>query len=104
MGARAFDRCDDLAVDFFGAHGWLLVATLDDDAAARLRDWVDEIAAWPDEGEWLHHREMTDGGPKLCRTENFVPFHPGMRDLLTTGALPQTAGMLLAETAVLYKE
>jgi ectoine hydroxylase-related dioxygenase (phytanoyl-CoA dioxygenase family) len=47
---------------------------------------------------------MTDDGPKLCRTENFVPFHAGMRELLTTGTLPETAGALLGEAAVLYKE
>ena len=30
---------------------------------------------------------MTDAGPRLCRSENLIPFHPGLRALLTTGAL-----------------
>ena len=63
------------------------------------------MAGWPDDGDgWLHHREMTDDGPKLCRSENLIPFHPGFRELLTTGPLLDTASALLGEQAVLYKE
>jgi ectoine hydroxylase-related dioxygenase (phytanoyl-CoA dioxygenase family) len=72
--------------------------------AAELRGWIDEVAAWPDEGEWLHHREMTDEGPKLCRSENLVPFHAGLRSLLTEGPMIDAASALLGEPAVLYKE
>jgi hypothetical protein len=98
-------RPDRAGVGHFHEHGWLLTATLDDDAVERLRSWVDEIASWPDDGDgWLHHRELTDEGPKLCRSENVIPFHAGLRALLTTGALPDTASALLGEPAVLYKE
>ena len=90
-------------VDHFAEHGWLL--TRSHDQVADVVGWVDEVAAWPDEaGEWLHHRELTDDGPKLCRTENFVPFHDGLRALLTTGEMLATAAALLGEAAVLYKE
>ncbi|MBX3314266.1 MAG: phytanoyl-CoA dioxygenase family protein [Actinobacteria bacterium] len=89
----------------FRATGWLLTRTLDDDGVAALRTWVDEVAAWPDDGDgWMHHRELTDDGPKLCRSENLVPFHAGLRELLTTGSLLDTASALLGEPAVLYKE
>ena len=92
-------------VEHFAAHGWVLTRLLDDDALAALRQWIDDIAAWPDEGDgWLHYRELTDDGPKLCRTENFVPFHAGLRSLLTTGPMLATASALLREPAVLYKE
>jgi ectoine hydroxylase-related dioxygenase (phytanoyl-CoA dioxygenase family) len=47
---------------------------------------------------------MTDDGPKLCRTENFLPFHEGLRALLTTGPMLAIASALLGEPAVLYKE
>ena len=57
------------------------------DEAAELVRWVDEVAAWPDDGEWMHHREMTDAGPALCRTENFTPFHEGLHALLTAGSM-----------------
>jgi hypothetical protein len=91
------------AVEHFGEHGWVLTDPIDD--AERLPDWVDEIASWPDDGgAWLHHREMTDHGPALCRSENVVPFHEGLRALLTSGVLLDTASALLGEPAVLYKE
>jgi hypothetical protein len=95
----------DLAfVAHFAEHGWAVSDPLPADEAAELRGWIDEVAAWPDEGEWLHHREMTDDGPKLCRSENLVPFHTGLRGLLTEGPMLDAASALLGEPAVLYKE
>ena len=89
-------------VEHFVEQGWLL--TRSHDQVDAVRTWVDEVAAWPDDGPWLHHRELTDGGPQLCRTENFVPFHEGLRELLTGGAMLDAASALLDEPAVLYKE
>lgn len=90
-------------VEHFIEHGWLLTRSHDDVDA--VVSWVEEVAAWPDgEGEWLHHRELTDHGPQLCRTENFVPFHDGLRALLTQGPMLATASALLGQPAVLYKE
>jgi hypothetical protein len=92
-------------VAHFNTHGWLLTRTLDDAGARDLVRWVDDVAAWPEPGEgWLHYREMTDDGPKLCRTENFVPFHDGLRALLTAGTMLEIASALLGQPAVLYKE
>ena len=72
---------------------------------SELRSWVDELASWADaDGDWLHYREMTDAGPRLCRTENFVPFHDGLRRLLTESLVPQVASTLLGGPACLYKE
>lgn len=88
----------------FAELGWVLTAEVAPAEARTLATWVDEIASWPDaDGDWLHHRELTDDGPKLCRTENFVPHHAGMRSLLTE-RLVATASTLLGEPAVLYKE
>jgi hypothetical protein len=89
-------------VEHFTERGWLLARSHDDVEAVVA--WVDEVAAWPDDGPWLHHRELTDAGPQLCRTENFVPFHDGLRTLLTEGPMLATASALLGEPAVLYKE
>jgi len=92
-------------VDHFRSNGWLLTPTLDAAGLAALRSWVDEIAGWPDDGDgWMHHREMTSHGPALCRSENLIPFHEGLRHLLTSGAMLETASALLDEPAVLYKE
>lgn len=93
------------AVQHFQERGWVLTQTLVGDEVTRLQGWVDEIAAWPDDGDgWMHHRERTAEGPKLCRSENFVPFHTGLRNLLTAGTMLETASALLGEPAVLYKE
>lgn len=90
-------------VEHFTSKGWLLTRSHDDVEA--VASWVAEVAAWPDDGDgWIHHREQTDDGPQLCRSENFVPFHDGLRALLTTGTMIDTASALLGETAVLYKE
>jgi hypothetical protein len=96
---------DDAALAAYHRDGWLLTELFDGDGAAELQAWADEIASWPDgRGDWLHHRELTDDGPKLCRSENLIPFHDGLRALLTTGVVPATASALLGEPAVLYKE
>jgi len=93
------------AVAHFARAGWVHVRPPGGEAlAARLQAWADEVSAWPDEGGWLHHRELTDAGPALCRTENLVPYHDGLRALLCSGAVVATAGALLGEPAVLYKD
>ncbi len=95
----------DPVVEHFRTEGWVLTDTLDADGVAELRRWVDDISSWPADGDgWLHHHEMTDDGPKLCRSENLIPFHDGLRDLLTAGSMLDVAGALLGEPAVLYKE
>lgn len=71
----------------------------------QLSSWVAEIEAWPaGAGGWLQHDEQTARGVLRTRTENFSPYHDGLRALVTTGALPAMAGQLLGEPAVLYKE
>jgi hypothetical protein len=93
------------ALVHYAEFGWLLTHSLGDTTVAELQAYVDQVATWPYEGgEWLHYREMTDHGPALCRTENFVPFHDGLRSLLTKGELLDVATALLGEPAVLYKE
>lgn len=92
-------------LEHFVRQGWVLTHTLDPPGLAELRGWVDDIAGWPADGDgWLQHYEMTDDGPRICRSENVVPFHRGVRRLLTEGPLPEAASALLGEPAVLYKE
>ena len=105
MIVKSFASGDIKAKTFFDEHGWVLIETLDEEGVQELRRWVEEISSWRDEdGHWLHYREMTDFGPKLCRTENFTPFHEGIRELLTTGVMLDSASLLMGEQAVLYKE
>jgi Phytanoyl-CoA dioxygenase (PhyH) len=97
-------RVDDQDLEHFVRHGWLLTSPFTIRQIAELRSWVDEVERWPDAGDWLHYREMTERGPRLCRTENFLPFHDQLRLLLTTGPIIDIASALLGEPAVLYKE
>ena len=92
-------------VEHFREKGWVAVDAISPDVNARLAGWVEEVAAVPDGvGGVLQHFEGTDAGPALCRSENFVPTHAGLRDLLCSGALIDVASALLGEPAVLYKE
>ena len=89
---------------WYRENGWLLLDDLLPVAVEELQAEVDSIASWTDDGPWMHHREMTDFGPKLARTENFVPYSPLMHNILETGAVADVAGELLGEPALLYKE
>ena len=92
-------------VDHFREHGWVVVDVLPPATVAALPRWADEIASLPDgDNGVLQHFEGTDHGPMLCRSEDFVPAHAALRDLLCTGPLAETAAAFLGEPAVLYKE
>jgi hypothetical protein len=92
-------------VDHFRSRGWVAIDAVPADIAAVLSDWVDEVAAIPEgEAGVLQHHELTDSGPALCRSENFLPVHAGLRALLSTGTFLDAAEALLGEPAVLYKE
>jgi len=94
----------DDAVRHFVARGWVVVDVLPASTRALLPAWADEVAGLPESSGVLQHRELTDAGPQLCRSEHFVEVHAGMHDLLTTGPMIDLASALLGERAVLYKE
>jgi ectoine hydroxylase-related dioxygenase (phytanoyl-CoA dioxygenase family) len=94
----------DDAAAHFSEHGWVVVDAVPPDARAALARWADEVAALPETTGVLQHREATDHGAQLCRSENFLPAHAELRALLCTGPLLDVAGRLLGEPAVLYKE
>ena len=100
MDARAIEN----STQHFTTHGWVVLDVLPRSTRALLASWADEVAALPESSGVLQHRELTDRGPQLCRSEHFVEVHAGLRELLTDGAMLDTAGALLGEPAVLYKE
>ncbi len=91
-------------LEHYRTNGWILLDNHLGVSVAELQAEVDRIANLPVEGPWMHHHEMTDFGPKLARTENFVPYSPVMHALLEEGAVAEVAGELLGEPALLYKE
>jgi hypothetical protein len=94
----------DLAAAHFAEHGWVLVDTVPGPTPGSLARWADEVGAFPESSGVLQHRESTDHGVQLCRSENFVPAHPALRALLCRGPVLDLASRLLDEPAVLYKE
>lgn len=102
--AQVYDAVDADAAAFFFSSGWLLTR-VPDVSVSTLQRWVGEVASTPaGNGGCLQYKEMTDTGPKLCRSENFVPCHSALRTFLTTGSMVAVASALLGEPAVLYKE
>ncbi len=91
-------------IDHFQLKGWLKVRPFDDETVKNLGTMIEELQSTSEDVPWLNHYEMTDHGPKICRTENFIPFHAGLRHLLTEGTLPEMVGDLLGEPVYLYKE
>ena len=90
--------------DSYRRNGWLLTRPFVGRDIQDLQRWTTEVQNWNDSGDWLHYREMTDEGPKLCRTENFIPFHAGLRDTIASGAILDIVSALMGEQASLYKE
>jgi len=91
------------------ANGYVKIpGALSAPALARVRSWVAQIAAWPDVSDaWMHHFEASGLDPGkliLSRTENIIPYHAELAQLLMTGVPARLAGDALGEDAVLYKE
>jgi ectoine hydroxylase-related dioxygenase (phytanoyl-CoA dioxygenase family) len=94
----------DDAKQQFDVRGWVVLDVLPRSTRALLASWADEVAALPEASGVLQHREQTDNGAQLCRSEHFVDVHAGLRALLTAGPMLDAASALLGEPAVLYKE
>lgn len=108
-GAAGSDPAQQAAIDLtrWSRTGVALVEDfLVGDDLAVLRGWIDEVESSPaTPGGYLHYDERVGAETSIrCRTENFVPFHPGLRKLLTEGPLLAMATALLGEEAILYKE
>lgn len=78
------------------------------ESAAALATWAEEIAELTVEqtvdSPILQHYEATETGDRLARSENMVPNHAGVRDLITRGPVPDAGAALLGEPVTLYKE
>lgn len=87
-------------------NGYLkLPAFLKKNEVSAIQTWVSEISSWkPTEDKWMHHYESTENGIRLSRSENFVPYHTNLKDLITNGKVIDVVSELMSETAILYKE
>ena len=87
-------------------NGYLKIPSfLNGAEVVELDSWAREIDSWPaDQEKWMHHYEQTVHGVRLARTEYVIAFHLGISQLLTKGKVPDVAGQLMGEPAVLFKE
>ncbi len=92
----------------FHRDGFLVVRGMySPDEIRRIGDWADEVAGFAEEpGKIMMYFEQSqaDGSRILCRIENFVPYHEGFRQLITTRRMHQAVCELLGEPAVLFKD
>lgn len=88
------------------ANGYLKIpAFFSVEEVVNLQAWVSEISSWkPTPDRWMQHYESTPDGAHLSRSENFVPYHAGIKATVTGGKVVEAVSELMREPAVLYKE
>ena len=87
-------------------HGWLLLRQmLDGPTMARIHREINNLVSLDHAtGQSLHYYEDSPAGPLLCRTERFLEDSELLSDLILRGAIPETAGRILGEPVLLFKE
>jgi len=72
-----------------------------------ITEWTDEVAGFPEvPGKHMMYFEdsQDDNSRILCRIENFVPYHRGFAELITSARMYQAVSELFGEEAVLFKD
>ena len=96
----------DLQRAHFATHGWLILRrALPTPLLDQLAVGLQTVSDWADsDGPGLHHFEQTEHGPRIARSEDFVPHHDALAAFICDGSIAEWVGELLGEQAVLYKE
>ncbi len=85
--------------------GWISLPGLVVDLVDELDTWARRIERWAlDGGPGLHHFEQTDHGPRVARSEDFMPHLPPMASFLRQSPITEVLEELFGEPAVLFKE
>lgn len=87
-------------------HGFLKITDLfTQDEKVAIELWVDEIYNWPETpGKWMKYFETRNHKRMVCRVENFLDYHSGMKELLSGKRTIGILSELMSEDAVLFKE
>ena len=87
-------------------NGYLRLPTFfNENEVSEIQTWVSEISSLPPTvDKWMHHYESTEEGTRLSRSENFVPYHTNLKDIVTNGKVIDVVSELMSEPAILYKE
>ena len=99
---------DEPIVERFTRDGFVVMRDLFSwEERRNISAWVSEIQEWPETPyKWMQYFEPNhvSGSKLLCRTENFIPYHTGLRNLLCGEKVLSVVGALLGEPAFLYKD
>ena len=88
-------------------HYLVLRNPMNDQQVTDLKGWADDLIEWPETpGKWMKYFEESamDGEKLLCRVENFIPFHDGLRNFICGESVFGILKGLMEEEAVLFKE
>lgn len=89
-------------------HGYVLIrGALSPSEHAALTCWTQTLEAWPEQpGAWMKYFEPRAAGAerRLCRVENFFPYHDELRALFCAGALETWLRELMGEAPRVFKE
>lgn len=98
---------DDAQIESFRRDGYVVVPGLmAAGAMASIRQWTDEVQAWPETaGKWMKYFETDAAGRRILnRIEDVLPFHTGFREVAGSALLAGSCGQLFDEPAVLFKD
>ena len=88
-------------------NGWVRVpGVFSHEEIGSVSGWLNDIAKWPEDAKrWMHHYEVDEAGQKmLARSENIVPYHPGLAQLTMLGRIPMYVADAMGREVFLYKE
>nr|D0E8I4.1 RecName: Full=2-aminoethylphosphonate dioxygenase; AltName: Full=2-oxoglutarate dioxygensase; AltName: Full=Alpha-ketoglutarate/Fe(II)-dependent dioxygenase PhnY [uncultured bacterium HF130_AEPn_1]ACU83549.1 2-oxoglutarate dependent dioxygenase PhnY [uncultured bacterium HF130_AEPn_1] len=80
---------------------------LNEALAQDIKDWTQELYEWEEApGKWMKYFETSsDTGERLlCRVENFIDYHKGIKGFLCGEMIYGMVSELMGEQAVLFKE
>ncbi|EFA82004.1 hypothetical protein PPL_05239 [Heterostelium album PN500] len=92
----------------FNESGFLVLKDLlTEEEKVNMVAWVKEISELPPtKGKWMQYYEdnLVTKEKQLCRTENFTPFHDGIRSIIKGEKLMGTLAQLIGQPVLLFKE
>ncbi|MEO9967204.1 MAG: phytanoyl-CoA dioxygenase family protein [Reichenbachiella sp.] len=97
-------KLTDVQKKFWTQNSYLHIPGLFKDRVNEMSQWIDDMSKWEQSiNKWMCYYEM-DRPEQLSRIENFIPYHPGMKDIFTGDTIINLISELMGEQAVLYKE
>src|SRR5262245_60688631 len=108
IGGETDYELTDAEVRSYHENGFLMAPEFfNPQEKTNIGEWTLHVESWPETPyKWMQYFEPNrlTGARQLCRTENFIPYHTGLRGLLSGGKILAAVSKLLGEPATLYKD